>query len=106
MDEEKKKAWIEALRGGGYKQGKGKLRRGDAFCCLGVLVDVCGDGHWEQIYWDYFYRYAPNVHFSTMLDSAACHQYGIPCEIAKRLAMMNDEGKSFDEIADYVEEHL
>lgn len=32
--------WISALKSGEYKQGKYKLRKGNAFCCLGVLCDL------------------------------------------------------------------
>jgi hypothetical protein len=32
--------WVDALRSGKYKQGKGTLRRGDEFCCLGVLCEI------------------------------------------------------------------
>jgi hypothetical protein len=35
--------WVKALRSGKYKQGKKLLRSiEDAFCCLGVLCDLCG----------------------------------------------------------------
>ncbi len=42
MKADLKRKWVEALRSGKYKQGEGELRRGDAFCCLGVLADVRG----------------------------------------------------------------
>jgi hypothetical protein len=32
--------WVKALTSGDYKQGSGALRRGDEFCCLGVLCDL------------------------------------------------------------------
>lgn len=32
--------WVDALRSGGYKQGKGTLCFGDHYCCLGVLCDL------------------------------------------------------------------
>lgn len=36
-----RKAWLEALRSGNYKQTKGKLRsRNGAYCCLGVACEV------------------------------------------------------------------
>lgn len=45
MNPEIKKLWVEALRSGEYKQGKGYLKdvTGDepAYCCLGVLTDLC-----------------------------------------------------------------
>lgn len=34
------KAWVKALRSGDYKQGRGKLRDGSLFCCLGVACDL------------------------------------------------------------------
>lgn len=42
------KTWIAALRSGDFKQTKGTLkstrRNGNAsYCCLGVLVEVCGN---------------------------------------------------------------
>ena len=35
-----KARWIAALRSGEYTQGRGQLRDGDKFCCLGVLCDL------------------------------------------------------------------
>ena len=36
-----KTRWIEALKSGKYKQGKGRLRNKDnEFCCLGVLCEL------------------------------------------------------------------
>lgn len=43
--------WTTALRSGEYRQGTGKLRDGDAFCCLGVLCDVFGQGQWSRDPW-------------------------------------------------------
>jgi hypothetical protein len=34
------KKWIEALRSGDYEQGKGQLKFGDKYCCLGVLCEI------------------------------------------------------------------
>ncbi len=48
MDPILKAKWIEALRSGKYKQGKGVLRYGDEFCCLGVLCDVVDPKKWES----------------------------------------------------------
>lgn len=39
-------SWIEALESGKHQQAKGHLRRGDAFCCLGVACQVSGAGEW------------------------------------------------------------
>lgn len=45
MNKEIKKRWIEALRSGEYKQGKGRLCALNedntySYCCLGVLADL------------------------------------------------------------------
>lgn len=40
MNTEIKKLWVDALRSGEYKQGKGRLKDEDKFCCLGVLCDL------------------------------------------------------------------
>jgi hypothetical protein len=42
MNADIKEKWIAALRSGKYKQGNSYLRRGDEYCCLGVLCDVMG----------------------------------------------------------------
>jgi hypothetical protein len=40
MKPEIKEQWVAALRSGEFKQGRGSLRKGDLFCCLGVLTDL------------------------------------------------------------------
>ena len=41
MNKDIKKKWVDALRSGEYKQGKGQLRNSKGeFCCLGVLCDL------------------------------------------------------------------
>jgi hypothetical protein len=40
MNKEIKEKWCTALRYGGYKQGRGQLKLGDKFCCLGVLCNI------------------------------------------------------------------
>jgi hypothetical protein len=40
MNKRIKTSWIKRLLSGKYKQGKGSLRDGDKFCCLGVLCEI------------------------------------------------------------------
>lgn len=52
MDEKVKQEWLDALRSGHFSQGKETLRRHDEdgmyeFCCLGVLCEIAGNGHWD-----------------------------------------------------------
>ena len=107
MDAELKARWVEALRSGKYKQGRGVLRSlNDEFCCLGVLCDVAG------------------VEWVPSSNSGECAYAAIfegddsvlmlPRELGRRLASphqvdlsnRNDKGASFADIADYIEANL
>ncbi len=51
MNQEIKARWVAALRSGEYRQARGMLRDGDAFCCLGVLCDLHAKesgGEWDN----------------------------------------------------------
>ena len=92
--------WIKALRSGKYQQAYKGLRKGDGFCCLGLACHVLrpeklvhtGDDVW-------------------MIDDLAGRlpfwlhrELGINEKIENKLIAMNDdEGKTFAEIADYLE---
>lgn len=126
MDAKLKALWIDALLSGDYQQGKQRLRNPDnTYCCLGVLCDVIhketGEGEWslssDIIDKGYVFSTDPNITF---------HQYGawadssvtqlprkirsiaqLPVEgITMELVKMNDEGKTFSEIAKFIEEKL
>lgn len=46
-----KEMWIAALTGGKYRQTKNQLRKGNSFCCLGVLCDLAVKseiGKWDR----------------------------------------------------------
>lgn len=62
-----KQKWIKALRSGEYQQTKGRLKRDDGFCCLGVLCDVYDPSGWvndqpkrDYNRGDYYYDYEIN----------------------------------------------
>lgn len=84
-----KAKWVEALRSGKYEQGKYYLSKGGKFCCLGVLCDVRGlpTGRNNDLY--------PYP----VQDVLSAHDCAV-------LTDMNDKGKSFAEIADYIEQHI
>ena len=102
MDAQLKRKWIEALRGGGYKQARGALIHDGAYCCLGVLcaiqkvdfaifpeletTELCGTDEYEEDF-----------------DYSA----GLSSEQTVVLANMNDghgcEPRSFDHIAGYIQ---
>lgn len=92
MDKELKEKWIAALRSGNYTQGRyilrDKLR--STHCCLGVLAEQL-DNDWgndNEKGYDLLNQYVPEIESHPFFD-------------------MNDsQGKSFSEIADYIEENL
>ena len=97
MKSELKAKWLEALRSGKYEQAKGCLRKDDRYCCLGVLCDVVDPSGWELI--GNTYKYLGYLSF-------------LPPEVANigyedALVGMNDgKGKSFPEIADWIEANI
>lgn len=115
MDPTVKVKWLEALRSGKYEQGNGALRRveGNAFCCLGVLADVCGE-KWSLHPSGTKYQLEGDIHFwatntpsyGTLTDQF-CQSVGLPVAARTELVSLNDQKrKSFKEIAVYIEEKL
>lgn len=116
--------WVEALRSGEYKQGKNRLRSNDdEFCCLGVLCDQMQKAgvmpFWETIKMDGIedtsYRCAGEItHLPiqaaelvglTTPDGAfkADSKYPPTVRVTSSLMLWNDEGKTFEEIANLIE---
>lgn len=124
MNSKVKAQWLAALRSGEYEQGGGALRQGNSFCCLGVLCDLAakqGVGNWIP---------SPDVHgFLTPGDGRAsgalppavvqwaglrsnvAHipggvRYAIGTRESSTLVLLNDNGYTFAQIADIIEEHF
>lgn len=114
LSPELKAKWIEALRSGDYAQGTGELcvLSGDdeyEHCCLGVLAEVAGIER-ERI--------RGKCHLSdignTLLgefdsDDGVEYSTKFPdtyTTIQRKLAGMNDTGKTFPEIAKWIEANL
>ena len=102
MKEDVKKAWLEALRSGRYTQTKQFLRNDDAFCCMGVLCDVLDPKVWSDNYW----CERGSVPMGTRLNYKTLEHHGISEDTQDLLMAMNDEGYSFEEIADVIEEKV
>jgi hypothetical protein len=107
------KKWIKVLRSRKYKQGTGALRTHgptecsvDRFCCLGVLCDIIDPAGWEST--RYFKNYI--VEYNSQED---CSESYLPPDYLKKIGLtrneeeqligMNDNGKKFHEIANYLE---
>lgn len=114
MNPQVKKKWIDALRSGHYKQGFEVLRYEEdkTYCCLGVLSDLYFQSH--QLEWDYFpseelpcnrvCKWAGIDSNPTVITKTI--KVGIPVVMKNSLAEFNDEGHSFEEIANLIEEQL
>jgi len=124
MNQEVKKAWIEALRSGEYKQTTGRLRRGDSYCCLGVLCDLYIKNNPDYVWagggdYRYFASCRDDAETGAMsmflafnfLHGEVVKWAGLSSENPHydddgTLSDLNDSGSSFEEIADVIEKHL
>lgn len=109
--------WLADLRSGNFKQGKSFLKRGDEYCCLGVLAERASKRS------DFPLDFAPASRYK---DTSACRNRHdpedfseglIPDSLWKRLGFdarfraqlvnINDGGTgTFPEIADIIEAHV
>lgn len=106
MNAEVKEVWVDALRSGKYQQGRGRLKYEKSYCCLGVLCDLylkqTGNIGWTKaeshVYSFGGARTYPPEIVSDWAQVAEQH--------TTLLATKNDNGHSFEEIAEYIEENL
>jgi len=126
MNKTIKKKWVKALRSGEYKQGRNWLRKGDRFCCLGILCDLYhkdkpGSIGWKMKPSGNAYEFAsietgPEM---VVLPTAVYEWAGLssnnPSVHRDQLAAHNDgrttttpqlKQHSFNEIADLIENNL
>jgi hypothetical protein len=100
--------WVDALRSGKYKQGRGALRRGNEFCCLGVLCEIAikhgviAPAKKEN---RVLFSYEGTT---SVLPSTVQHFAGVKNEYGNFgegdcLSNRNDHGATFPEIADLIE---
>jgi len=97
--------WVRALIGGNFTQGKQALRDShNNCCCLGVLCELVDPKGWHL---DSPHRWYYSHHNSTTWpNKSLCREVGLSKKFAQKLAEMNDEGKSFVEIAQYILTYL
>jgi hypothetical protein len=110
MNPEIKKKWIEALRSGEYKQGKGYLNQGDNYCCLGVLCDIAVksglDVNVDTAYGVTHFDGRNGALPRKVQDWAGLNAID-PVVAGQHLASWNDDfDKSFDDIAKLIEDNL
>lgn len=94
--------WSAALRSGEYKQGKDRLHDPDnnTYCCLGVLCHIEGKPTEGTIYPELV---NPAIHTCTgFMPQWRFHDEKTGSRYVE-LAAMNDDGWTFDEIADIID---
>lgn len=105
---EQKAKWLEALRGGEYEQCLHALQEGDGYCCLGVAAVVFGPGLAGGLVWGGEWGGSEGEFYGDIpLSSGERTPLQVRQYATMREALwMNDAGKSFAEIADYLEANL
>ena len=109
MKKSLKRAWTDELRSGRKNQGVGCLCRDDTeeFCCLGVLCDVLktpyivADAAGEPR----VYVYGLDSRTGYLPLSLAA-EIGLHDIYQRPLSIMNDDGRSFSDIADWIDLHI
>jgi len=121
MNQHVKELWVNALRSGDYSQAKGALRNAQGYCCLGVLCDlyIQEDPH-QRTHWineypevlnqaKYFLQGEGDFLPSSVVKWAELDDCDPNVEFGEEyvsLAELNDERKTFVEIAQLIENQL
>ena len=95
--------WLKALRSGDYLQSTHFLQTDAGYCCLGV---ACRIEHPKMKLKGLKVIKGSKFHVPNILkgdDADSLNSYNI---IVDKLASMNDAGKSFKQIANYIEKNL
>jgi hypothetical protein len=118
MKAELKKRWVEALRSGWYRQGRGCLRRNnkgaDEHCCLGVLCDLVDPTQWsppdEQGRYLYLKGEVEAFLASTLVTEdvgLGLKEMGVLCSMNDGMGPFRGPGPyTFPEIADHIEANI
>ncbi len=119
MDKEIKERWLRDLRSGEFKQGRGRLRKFNGeYCCLGVLANqgaLENVASWTEGNYGYYVGGGNIAILSAKLVtwSGLSDEFGVlpkPVQFGNKLCRsltdLNDEGMSFKEIADVIEEQF
>jgi len=113
MQKELKDKWVTALRSGDYEQAIGGLKVYEddrlGHCCLGVLCDIVDKDGWYEPYKStgpiFGFRYKDKA-AGGFLPVSLTLESELDYDTQHSLAKLNDDGGSFQTIADYIEENL
>lgn len=101
-----KRKWVRALRSGEYKQGQEELIVGEwkSYCCLGVLAAEMVPEYIRPV--DKGSRALGVDGYTGALPDDLAVMFGLDEDSQDTLANKNDDGESFCQIADWIEEKL
>lgn len=108
----KQQEWVDVLRSGKYKQGKGRLHvknfdGTDSYCCLGVLCELNKDDLKVDVSYSGNRSYDGKYNFLPIQLVIQYHMNNDGCSSTKTwandISHLNDNGRSFGEIADIIE---
>lgn len=98
--------WVRALESGRFKQGYGQLAQGDERCCLGVLCDRAVDAGVIKNYTpDAAMLSWPVAKWAGLKWRNPEYSLGLGQGMTRKLAVDNDRGKSFAEIAQIIRDN-
>lgn len=107
MKLELRDSWIEALRSGNYEQTRGELYSNGSYCALGVLCDVAKVPYYETGRFRHQRAYGHESKDRFKLKDSTMKRLDLLYSETRVITRMNDdECKTFDQIADYVERNL
>ncbi len=122
MNLDPKRLWLEALRSGGYQQGVDALAsimRGhrDEYCCLGVACEVAvmsgvelekrvSNKDFGVYTYDGMTDSLPYSVASWLGVDVADPTVSTPTGVSRRLSQLNDDGRTFAELANLIEAQL
>jgi len=116
MNKRVKKLWVAALRSKAYKQGRMRLRRGDKFCCMGVLCNLHAQAHPEiaatQLDPDVYLHCEVRLPITVQAWAGLSSVWGDRVTIGGLCASLTNHndlggtGATFAKIADAIEEQL
>lgn len=95
--------WLQELRFGEHKQTAGTLKRNlgggsVGYCCLGVYVEKVKNKTVKAV------AKSDGVHEGAMKWYHLCED-DLGDDLKEKAAIMNDDGKTFVEIADFIENY-
>lgn len=106
MDKDIKAKWVEDLRASGHLRGVGRLCEDGRYCCLGRLCEVMGVEKRDATARTITYKCWPGHEDPWSSAVIMGGLAGVSDGAAHRLTNMNDSGKTFSEIADWIEANL